>query len=135
MTAQVADNIIIKGTKYSLFTNPLGSYWTNENPKPPIGRPSTGCWRGYVATWEIIDTNLFLVDVLFYAPGGDRGLDYIFPSGVSKIKASWYTGELRIPLGDCIKYVHGDYDSVFETDWFIKIKLGEVISQRYKANY
>lgn len=135
MTAQFADNIFIRGIKYPLLTNPLGSYWTEENPKPLIGLPSTACWRGYVATWEIIDNSLFLIDVLFHALGGDRGLDYLFPSGVGKIKASWYTGELRIPLGDCIEYVHGDYDSVFDTDWFIKIKLGEVISQRYKANY
>ncbi|MCX6328326.1 MAG: hypothetical protein NTZ85_02270 [Bacteroidia bacterium] len=135
MTAQAPDYIFINGIKYSLFTNPLGQYWSKKNPMPPIGLPSTDCWRGYLATWEIIDNCLYLVAVIFHSPGGDKDLDYLFPNSISKIKATWYTGELKIPLGDCLQYVHGGYESTYDSDWFISIKNGNIVSQRYKANY
>ena len=135
MTAQRADIIIIEGKEYPLFTNPLEDYWSEKNPKPPIGLPVTSCWRGYIATWEITDKSLYLIDITVRTPDGDAGLDYIFPYTTGKIKAIWYSGELRIPQGDCLQYVHGGYESIYASDWMISIEKGEVVSQRYKANY
>ena len=135
MTALRADIIFIKGVQYSLFTNPLEDYWTKKNPKPPIGLTMTSCWRGYIATWEIIDDCLYLIDITFRTPDGEAGLEYAFPNTTGKIKATWYSGELRIILGDCLQYVHGGYESTYDSDWFISIIKGNVISQRYKANY
>jgi hypothetical protein len=136
MTAQESDKIFIKGVQYSLFSNPLEDYWTEQNPRPPMKFPSTSCYRGYVATWEIIHDGLYLIDVEFYTPHGTAGIEYVFPlMKGKKIKAVWYTGELRIPLGDCIDYVHRDYDSIYESDWLISIVKGNVISKQYKANY
>jgi hypothetical protein len=135
MTAQRADIIIIDGKEYPLFTNPLEDYWTEENPKPPIGWPMTSCWRGYIATWEIIDNSLYLIGIIIRTPDGDAGLEYAFPNTTGKIKATWYLGELRIPQGECLHYEHGGYESVYASDWLIRIEKGTVISQKYKANY
>ena len=91
MTSQVADKIIIKGVSYPLFTNPLDEYWTKKNSKPAVEMTETSCWRGYIATWEIIDNVLCLVDIIFYTPDGEVGLDYIFPQFIGKIKAVWFS--------------------------------------------
>jgi hypothetical protein len=133
MTMQDLDNIIIKGVKYHLWTNPLDNYWTKKNSKPPIRLLRTSCWRGYIATWEISSNVLYLKDIIFNTPEGDVGLGYLFPHNTGIIKADWYTGELRVPFGDRLKY---DYDDPgFESDLFVNIKQGNVISHRYQANY
>ena len=94
----------------------------------------TSCWRGYIATWEIFNKRLYLVNILYHAPEGDFGLGYLFPDNTGKIKADWFIGELKIPLGDWL-YSEAIWDTVYDSDWFIRIKKGNVISQRYKANY
>ena len=135
MTAQRADIIIIEGKEYPLFTNPLEDYWTEDNPKPPIGLTMTSCWRGYIASWEIKDGSLYLTDITIRTPNGDAGSEYFFPNTTGKIKATWYSGELRIPQGECLQYVHGEYESVYLTEWFIDVKDGKIVRQRYRSNY
>jgi hypothetical protein len=78
---------------------------------------------------------LYLIDIIFYSLEGDVGLDYLFPHNTGKIKADWFTGEFRIPLGDQLISEYSNWDSVYESDWFLSIKKGNVLSQRYKANY
>ena len=134
MCTQDKDSIIVKGEKYCLYTTPLDSYWTKRKPKPKIRLIKTSCWRGYVATWEIFKENLYLVNIKFQAPNGDFGLDYLFPQNTGKIKADWYTGGLIIPLGNELFREHME-DPVYDSDWFLSIKKGSVISQLYKANY
>jgi hypothetical protein len=134
MTVQTKDSIIVKGIKYDLYTYPLDSYWSKKNPKPGIRMPRTSCWRGYIATWEIIDEYLYLTDIQYFAPGEDQGIDYVFPNNSGKVKATWFTGELKIPIGDELTS-QVMWDTVYETDWFIEINEGKVVSQRYKANY
>jgi hypothetical protein len=73
-----------------MFTNPLNDYWTKENPKPPIGLPVTSCRRGYIATWQIIDDSLYLIDITNRTPDVDAGLEYVFQNTTGKIKATWW---------------------------------------------
>jgi len=134
MCVQDKDSIIVKGEKYCLYTTPLDSYWTKRKPKPKIRLLSTACWRGYVATWEIFNANLYLVNIKYNAIDGDEGLDYLFPQNTGKVKADWYTGELQIPIGNRL-YQERMEDPVYDSDWFIRIKKGKVIRQQYKANY
>jgi hypothetical protein len=139
MTPQSCDTILIDGKQYCLYSCPLNNYWTEKNPKPQIRIPITSNYRGYVAKWEIVDGFLYITDLLFRGIGNDYDLEYIFPGAVDKVKATWYTGELKIPLGDpliplgCTRY---DYFQIpTETTWFIQIEQGEVITRWYKANY
>lgn len=78
---------------------------------------------------------MYLIGVIFYVPVEYEGLHIIFPKNSGKIKADWYTGDLKIPLGDIIISYYNNWDSVYEYDWFISIKKGNFISQRYQANY
>jgi hypothetical protein len=133
MTMQELDKIIIKDVRYSLWTFPLDSYWTKKNPKPRVLITKSCCWRGYIATWEITNNVLYLKDIVFSTPIGDFGIGYLFPYNTGNVKAEWYTGELRVPFGERLKI---DYDDPgYESDLFLKVKKGKVISHRYKANY
>ena len=134
MCIQVKDTIIVNGEKYRLHCCPLDNYWTKGNPKPKIQVPRSTCWRGYVATWEIFQESLYLVNILFYSPHGNLGLDYVFPGNTGKVKARWYTGELQIPIGDELYQEHME-DPVYNSNWYISIKKGKILSHRYQANY
>ena len=134
MCVQIKDSITVKGRQYSLYTTPLDSCWTRRNPKPETRLTRSTCWRGYVASWEISDNSLYLIDILYHTPFGDRGLEYIFPKNDKKIKADWFIGELRIPIGNDLHTVFM-WDTVYDYDWFLNIKKGNLINQYHKANY
>lgn len=133
MTIQVKDTIIIEGVKYYLYVNPLDSYWNKKNPKPIIRLTRTSCWRGYSATWEIMDNFLYLIDIMFYSSSGDLGMDYFFPKKEGRVLATWFNGDLIIPIGKII-YSEILEDDIFETDWFIIIKHGKIIKERFVVN-
>jgi len=64
MTVQHPDKIIYKGKEYDLETNPLESYFSRFPHKLPESECwCSGLWRGYVATFEIMDNQLFLKDI------------------------------------------------------------------------
>jgi hypothetical protein len=134
MCIQVKDSIIIKGDKYHLYTTPLDSYWTKRNPKPPVRPTKSTCWRGYIATWEIFKENLYLVNIIYHAHDDEFGLDYLFPKNTGKIRADWYTGELKIPIGNELYQEHME-DPIYDSNWYISIKKGKFLSQWYQANY
>jgi hypothetical protein len=65
MTGQAADRIIIDGRRHTMLTFPLDMYREEHRPDMVFfqASPNTGCWRGYVAEWEIDDGKLFLLNV------------------------------------------------------------------------
>jgi hypothetical protein len=127
MTAQVHENLILKGRKTSMaFCPPL-----------PEGHPriveldikdaaakgedeiifSTDCSRRYIGTWEIKEKRFYLVKVIGrYKMIGKRPLF-----------AGWFTGVIRIPRGKMLHYVHMRFGSVFEKEVHIKIENGKVV--------
>lgn len=62
-----------------------------------------------------------------------KNLDYLFPEK-EKVFAKWFSGEIRIPHGEMMKYVHQEYASLYEKELFLKIKKGIVISQYEMGN-
>ena len=94
--------------------------------------PDTSCWRGYRATWIIIDNNLYLEDI--ETQNKKLRKDSLFKKIKEPVFADWYTGELRLPRGECLKYVHGGFGSIYERDILITVEKGKVISQKIKTN-
>jgi hypothetical protein len=43
------------------------------------------------------------------------------------VRASWFSGKLRIPQGKRTLYVHHEYDSRFEREMVITVEQGNVI--------
>ena len=71
-TAQESDKLILNNKTERLFANPLESiFFKNPELKEKYNTIiskydvliSTGCWRGYIATFEIIDSELYIVDL------------------------------------------------------------------------
>ncbi len=149
-TAQAPDILIHDNKVLNLFSNPLESYYKNEKDRPKFyiypHETSSGNWRGYVAIWEIDSDELFL-----------RGLDsWLCNSGTetepplcrkadlkelfgdkavkNRVSATWFTGELRVPEGKQLTYVHMGYGSIYERDIIIKVEAGKITGQKVIDN-
>ena len=65
MTTQRSDLFILDGQTLRVFPFPLdelGSPWSVSS-RPSLTLMSTGCWRGYIATWSLRDGRLVLINV------------------------------------------------------------------------
>ena len=69
-TEQVSDLLIIKNDTFFIKTFPLEKLLIEKRIKKrpfeynnDYGFPHTGCYRGYIATWKVIDDKLFLLKV------------------------------------------------------------------------
>ena len=136
MTAQIAERIIIEGKNASLYTNPLSLYL--QQCGISFESPNTANWRGYVGTWETIEVDgverLYLVELAAHRTYLEVvGIPEIFP-GFDKVFAHWFSGELRLPQGKMLKYVHGGYASTYEYDLLIQIKQGVVVDRSVRKN-
>jgi hypothetical protein len=136
MAAQLPDSIILQGEKLDLYSNPLEKYWLTRNRKRPDFHVTPICKRGYIATWEIIDKHLILRSVdgnvekrffLFWSKTVRFTLGMLFSKAKVGVRATWFSGKIRIPLGKRMLYVHNEYDSRFEKEMVITIDKGSVI--------
>lgn len=141
-TGQQADKLFFEGKNYSLFSNPLEQYYKkNPEKKLPMVAYENGSlvnyptcnalWRGYIATFELIESRLYLKELKVLVPYGDCGredtmksvLDEAFPAKEQRF-ASWYTGYLVVPTGKRISYDHMDYSSQYDEYLVIQIAAG-----------
>lgn len=130
MTAQASDSIKYKNKRSGMGTEPLRNYLKQLNLPYPFIAPSSFCWRGYFASWAVEHNKLFLVDFTGYILNYQKvGMDYIFP-GEDVVFANWFSGEIRIPLGNMVAYVHGGYESAYEGDCFLTFENGILINER-----
>ena len=51
-----------------------------------------------------------------------------------RVRADWFSGELRIPLGEMRRYVHGGYGSEYERDRLIMVDHGRVVRDWTRVN-
>lgn len=133
MTAQHCDNITIDDQEHWLYCEPLESYWNDYNPKPHFIPPHTACWRGYIASWKIEENKLYLTGI--DTENENLKMEKLFPGRQAPIFADWYTGELRIPKGEMLQYVHMFYQSTFESDLFLLVDNGIVLKEWAVQNH
>ncbi len=119
-------NCTINDTTKSRNIN-MGREWNKHIPKPL----STANKRGYIGTWEIIDRQLYLVDLKpdYLDKESKFGLKDLFGSD-EKVKAIWYTGNFEIPIGDPIARMELFNDPVYESKKIIEILNGQVVIVR-----
>ena len=79
---------------------------------------STACWREYIGSWSIRRGKLYLTKL--EGRFGIKGQEAIF--------ADWFTGELHIPKGKVLHYIHMGFDSVYEEEIVLTLKQGIVIN-------
>ena len=154
-TAQIPDVLIYNGDTLSLFSCPLNSYPNQDliNPKSLFGSYGcfyTACWRNYVATWEIINDELYLTkirnacfptelknvsvsyksEVKIDSIGREyANLKELFPQQFQngKVKADWVNEKLYSPQGSLLYYLHDGFQSIYETELEFTLMNGKVI--------
>jgi hypothetical protein len=142
-TAQIPDRLRFGGREYLLYSEPLEQRYASDWSKKPGLRPfpfmgSSALERGYVATWEIRKDRLYLVGIDSWICGARAGLldiscrhamleDILGATINARTQfASWYTGELRVPQGRQLLYVHLPYQSIYERDVIFRVRAGLV---------
>jgi len=95
---------------------------------------SSALWRGYVATFEIVDSILYVKDIEVQYSTKDSSGEYkyewksvlqeVFPDSSDRI-CSFYTGLLILPEGEMLNYVHMGYASLYEKYILMKIENGK----------
>ena len=108
-SGQEPDILIIEKDTFYLKSFPLENLKINKKTiiRPfdndgKLGKISTGCWRGYVATWKIIDSLLFLIKVEnFFTKEKLNILKYLKNNGYNPkiingfVLADWYSDSLK----------------------------------------
>ena len=138
-TGQVPDVLCVDGVLHSLFANPLEQLY--ERQKRPafvdsLEGSSSANWRGYVACWQIHDGQLYLVAIDTYVRNKRVGVQQLFPTRVrdGRVLAEWFSGDLRVPDGKQLQYVHMGYGSTYERDIVFGVQNGRVVSRRVVDN-
>ena len=135
MTAQIAEILHYQGRKQRMCTEPLGDYFALAGISPGFVFSSTALWRGYVGEWDIQDGRLYLIK-LSGTLEGDKpaSLETFFPGYPDRVFAHWYSGQVRLPMGQQLKYVHGGYGSTYEQDLLIDFDQGVVTQSTLRHN-
>lgn len=138
MTAQIAENLCFEGVMLRMCDTPLDSYFSFGGRRPEPGFDCYSCtalWRGYVGSWEITNDRLYLVDLSgTLRDGTDVCLATLFPDYPDRVFAHWYSGELRIPEGKLLNYVHMGFGSRYERDLILSIRNGILLSRKTRIN-
>lgn len=127
-TEQIPDLIVIDGRQYSLYVNPLEAYFSRHPEKRPQSNVrSTGNWRGYVAHFEVIGTEMVLTDVRVdeWSDKERSVLKDLFP-GANPLVATWFTGYLIVPDGEGDPPVPMGYGSELTRYIVIRVMRGSI---------
>jgi hypothetical protein len=89
---------------------------------------STGNWRGYIGKWQMENDTLYLLEIWDDDYEKQADLKQIFGEYYvdGKVMAFWYTGDLIIPKGDLLSYIHMGFMSRYEKEIVIEIENGIV---------
>jgi hypothetical protein len=132
MTAQARDILIYKNEKLHMSAEPLANYLKNAKLTHALVAPNTACWRGYYSKWAIDNKKLFLIEWEGYILDYQKvGMDYLFPQE-EIVFAKWFTGEIRIGMGEMVNYVHGGYSSIQEGNMYLLFENGELVNEYIK---
>jgi hypothetical protein len=127
MTRQICDTITYRGEVFSLNKEILKSFfWKNPQKKPRSKSDLTALWRGYIATFEIIESELFVKKIETFADTNLRLKEVtnkVFP-GLRKL--DWYSGLLL--LGNSVgRYYDEDPTANFV---LLEIQNGDLTNSR-----
>jgi hypothetical protein len=137
-----------------MFTTPLEAL-PSERRRNFMPSNNSANWRGYLCLWEIRDNRLFLADIEGSictatadptAPVQRCGGHHAEPCQVRKamvsdfsdgadgpVFADWYTGELKVPRGNVVEYIHMGFASQYESYLMLTIAQGLFKGERVVA--
>lgn len=143
-TGQAGGILIWKGDTSTVFSNPLELHQNMDSLRTKLfgsqnADVNTGCWRGYIAEWTIVEEELYLTNIFsctYYENKVKADLKELFGSEYSNgmVKATWVTGELLLPKGKLIHYVHLGYGSFYEYELVLTFNNGRLVNQKTYDN-
>lgn len=141
-TGQAGDILIWNGDTLTVFSNPLELRSDIDSLRPRFfgekdASINTACWRGYIAEWTIIENEIYLTNIFSCNYDSIKSdLKVVFGSECENgiVKATWLTGNILIPKGKLINYVHMGYDSFYETELVLTFKNGILTGQKKYDN-
>ena len=141
-TGQAAETLIVGRDTMQLFALPLESADSAVLARlgarlQEIDAPwSTGCWRRYIGVWRLEKGVLWFerVETMEGEPvftGAE-----LFPESAAgtRVRAAWFSGEVRYGTGKTIYYQHDGFARNLEREWKATLKNGRVTSSRAYRN-
>lgn len=153
MTAQIGNSITIGEVRRALLSRPEAGFLARLDRLPGFCARSTANWCGYKTEWAVVADKLYLlgldglvcdrlpnpeVQSSAWCRVGHLGdclyreisLSDLCPVPSGGIPALWFTGELRIPDGELVEYVHAGWASGYERDLIVEVVAGQVVSEK-----
>ena len=100
-TEQAPDRLIVDGDTLLLHALPLEEWRNQNNWETPlfldsVSSFSTGCWRGYIAYWELIDNRLYLSSI-YIGDHATVNLEDLFAETAQdgRVYADWFSDTAR----------------------------------------
>ena len=145
------DVIHIDGKYWGLLAKPINNnrllYKRLMDFLPENRSMSTADWDGYTAFWKIEDGYLYLqhIEVTVYDKDRNRLTIAFLPDDLKqvfafyyangKIRADWFTGQIRAVHGEFVRYIHSGFNRNLETEQVIDVKEGQVLRMELYHNY
>ncbi|MVZ64620.1 hypothetical protein GQF61_02055 [Sphingobacterium sp. DK4209] len=140
-TEQVPDRLIIKGDTLRLHALPLEVWEEFKKLKEPLfpdslNSFSTGCWRGYIAYWEVIDDRLYLNSIYNEEKTAKVDIKSLFRNQLvdGRIPADWFSDTVTAYKGKLISYMHAGFSSIFEHEYEYTFENGRLKNIEYFDN-
>lgn len=127
ITGQFADKVIFEGKKYDISDYLMEPYFEKfPEKKPKLQVENTGLDRGYIATYEFFEGQLYVIDIEIDVK---RNGNYVFNSVYSEVfpntkrkKVDWKTGLLNLPSGKLILSA----SELYEKHTIVELKRGKI---------
>lgn len=126
MSDQLEEILVIKDEVYGFRRSILHPILEEREVKFKCN--STGIWRGYLGTWELIDNKIYLIDLNAYIDDEEiDGIEYLFP-GEEKVFAEWVNAKIPLDIGGVLfwEFYH---KAIYEKELVLEFKDGVLIGE------
>ncbi len=117
-TQQISEGFIVDGKEHDISGKPLELLFKSEEIPALIGAEGmcSANWRGYVGTWELIESELYLRKLVIDPCSDPTEVSPVKLFGEVKypVKAKWFTGPINVPLSDRVYIENKDENGARE---------------------
>ena len=140
-TEQAPDRLVIGKDTLLLHALPLEQWQKQNNREQPFFPDShlvvtTGCWRGYIAYWELIGNRLYLINIFNCNLETKVDLNTLFAGKVhdKRVYADWFSDTVTVYKGDLIFYEHNGFSAIYEHELEFVFANGTKMSEAHFDN-
>lgn len=139
-TEQAPDRLIVDDDTLLLHALPLEEWRNQNNRETPlfldsVSSFSTGCWRGYIAYWELIDNRLYLSSI-YIGDHATVNLEDLFAETAQdgRVYADWFSDTVTAYQGELLYSMHMGFSSIYEYEFEYVFDRGVLMHTAYFDN-